>query len=79
MEDIVEDFHPSIGRFETPTYRIHTSVGGLDFLVLYGNLPSTLSPLLSMQSIDGIIGCDLFMSFVVTMDFKQGLITLRPS
>jgi len=78
MEDIVEDFHPAIGRFETPTYRIHTSVGGLEFLGLYGNLPSTLSPLLSMQSIDGIIGCDLFMSFVVTMDFKQGLITLRP-
>jgi hypothetical protein len=77
MEGIVEDFHPSIGRFETPTYRIHTSVGGLDLLVLYGNLPSTLSSLLSMQSIDGIIGFDLFMSFVITMDFKQELLYLK--
>ena len=77
-EGVVEDFHPSIGRFETPTYRINTSVGGLGFLVLYGNLPSTLSPLLSMQSVNGIIGFDLFMSFVITMDFKQELITLSP-
>ncbi|MFA5713494.1 MAG: hypothetical protein WC960_04880 [Bacteroidales bacterium] len=66
-----EDFHPSLGKFETECYQLTTLIGDKEFSVKYGNLPSLLQMRLTLSSIDGIIGSDLFNSFKIYLDIKN--------
>lgn len=72
------DFYPGFGRFETPVYRIPTSIGNCDFPVNYGKLPRLLElSLLNINNATGIIGHDLFRNFTVLLDLRNKTVKLR--
>jgi len=67
-EAVEQDFHPSIGRFETPVFRLPGTVEGMSFEARYGNLPAALEGLLSRTWTNGILGHDFFSRFKVGID-----------
>lgn len=72
------DFYPGFGHFETPVYRIPTSVGGHEFPVSFGTLPHKLElPLLNLTGATGIIGHDLFQHFAILLDLRNKTCQLR--
>ena len=71
---IEEDFYPGVGQFETECYDIPTSLGDIDFVVRYGNLPFMLQMTLMLGGTDGIIGFDFFNGFKVLMNLKGGIL-----
>ena len=66
------DFHPAVGRFDTPVYLLPVGVGGRTFDVRFGNLPAPIQGLLGMGNASGIIGSDLFHRFKVCLDVQGG-------
>ena len=71
---IEEDFYPGVGQFETECYDIPTSLGDIDFVVRYGNLPFMLQMTLMLGGTDGIIGFDFFNGFKVLINLKGGVL-----
>lgn len=72
------DFYPGYGHFETPVYRIPTSIEGHEFPVSYGTLPQILElSLLNLTGATGIIGHDLFQHFAVLLDLRNKTVQLR--
>ena len=69
-----DDFHPAVGRFKTPVYKVETEVAGKKFLCSYGTLPTRLSMIYRIM--DGVIGYDFFNSFTVMMDYAKGLLVI---
>ncbi len=52
----VTDFYPSVGQFETDTYEVQVSLGGVAFTLRCGALPDLLGATLMMADTVGIIG-----------------------
>lgn len=52
----VTDFYPGIGRFETDTFEVPVSLGGVTFALRCGTLPSVLATTLLMAGTEGIVG-----------------------
>lgn len=50
------DFYPGFGRFETETYEVQVSLGGVTFTLRCGTLPDSLGSTLMMANTVGIIG-----------------------
>ena len=73
------DFYPGFGRFETPVYRIPTSIGIHEFPVNYGKLPQKLEQLFlnKLTGAAGIIGHDLFQNFTVLIDLRNKTVKLK--
>ncbi len=67
----VEDFYPAIGRFQTDSYEIPTSLGEVSFTAKYGNLPNILQGTLTAANAQGIIGFDFFNHFKVVLDLQN--------
>lgn len=74
--EVLEDFYPMIGQFETPIYAMEASVDGQSFPVNFGKLPSKLAMMLQMMGIEGAIGYDLFNKYKVLLDFKNNKMLL---
>lgn len=67
-KEVFKDFHPIVGKFETATYDIITTIGDINFNVKYGNLPEALRLTFMIGGTDGIIGKDFFCNFKVLLD-----------
>lgn len=52
----VRDFHPLIGEFHTPTYRVPFRIGSADISLRCGRLPERLCATLGLAGAEGIIG-----------------------
>jgi len=76
---IEEDFYPRVGKFETQTYEIPTTIGEEQFTVKYGNLPMLLQMSLALAGADGVIGYDLFKQFKVMLDIEGGIMKFNRS
>lgn len=73
----IDDFHHSVGDFQTPVYRCETNLFVAEpYFQDYGILPEPLLSTLNMFQIDGIIGLDLFKRF--RLQFKEGYIFFPP-
>ena len=57
----VNDFFPSIGQFETDTYLVPISIGGVDFTLRCGMLPELLGMMIMMTGAVGIIGNEILL------------------
>lgn len=67
-----EDFHESIGKFETGIYKLDVNLDGQVFHMEFGNLPRMLQVDLGLIGFAGIIGWDFFNSGEVLLDFQGG-------
>lgn len=72
----LEDYHPTIGRFKTSCYVIHTELAGSVFSVTYGNLPYIFEQAIQLGGANGVIGFDLFMNFKVMIDSQNNLLRI---
>lgn len=73
------DFYVGYGDFETPIYHVPTGIGGYNFNVQYGTLPGILElSLIGLSGTTGVVGYDFFNSFTVLLDYKNGILWLRP-
>lgn len=72
------DFNPLLGYFTTPIFAKQATIGDLTFDCKFGNLPQMAEMALSMASIDGVIGFDLFDSFTVALDLRHAAMYLTP-
>ncbi len=70
----VEDFHPTIGKFETYTYDVPITLGGITFTLPCGMLPPNLEKWLPQS--DGIIGNEIFSKRSVGYFPRRCLLTL---
>jgi len=68
---IVEDFHPTVGMFQTNCYEITTTFDDKQFNVCYGNLPGNLKTLLMVYGVDAVIGYHFFDQFRVVLDLSN--------
>ena len=66
-----EDFHPYIGTFKTPIYRMTIDINQKQLSTDFGNLPQLYAMTLSMANLDGVIGYDLFAANQVVLDFPS--------
>jgi len=66
----LSDFHPGIGRFQSPTFEVETQVGTKVFPVIYGNLPNAFENMLLkiVAGNNGIIGYDFLKKYKIYMD-----------
>ena len=60
-----KDFYPSIGEFETETYLIDLDIGSIEYKLICGSLPTLLSEILMMASVQGIISNELMKDKIV--------------
>ena len=67
-----EDFYPIFGTFETESYEVKASLGGMEFNSEMCVLPKMLKVLL-MDGIDGILGADDLENFTAYMGFKSNI------
>jgi hypothetical protein len=73
------DFYVGYGDFETPIYHMPTGIGGYNFNVQYGTLPGILElSLIGLSGTTGVVGYDFFNSFTILLDYKNGILWLRP-
>lgn len=56
----VKDFYPGFGEFETPTYQVAMSLGGIPLTLRCGRLPGLLGDTLMMTTVQGILGNEIF-------------------
>jgi hypothetical protein len=61
----ITDFYPGFGRFQTETYQVDISLGGVDFTIRCGSLPGLLGMTLEMADTQGIIGNQIMSNRVV--------------
>ena len=73
----VNDYHPLIGQFVVDTYSKDFKVGDLSIKGLFGTLPPTLQPLMSLTQSKGFIGYDLFKGNQVYLCYSSQKIYLR--
>lgn len=52
----VTDFYPGVGQFQTDTYNVPVSLGGVAFTLRCGALPGLLGMTLMMARTEGIVG-----------------------
>jgi hypothetical protein len=71
------DFHPGFGTFTTPLYKIPIKLGTYEISVPFGYLPAALEGGLMTRSIDGVLGSEIFHSFVARFDYRQKTMTLK--
>lgn len=72
----LNDFNPLLGDFTTPIYAKDVKIGTKTFTCQFGNLPFMAEKALSVSGFNGIIGYDIFQSYIVTLDFINGIISL---
>ena len=72
-----DDFNPLVGQFQTPIYAMEASIEEQEFPVNFGVLPAMLAMPLKLIGIYGAIGFDLFNSFVVLLDFKTNVLSIK--
>ena len=65
----VTDFNPLVpgDTFETPIFEFPASFAGYDFMMKAGHLPASLQMMLSVLSVDGIVGMEILKRFSVTI------------
>jgi hypothetical protein len=63
----VEDFHPSVGRFQTMTYEVPAVIHKAKVNLTCGVLPASIEkPLLGMaKNVHGILGSEIFGKYSV--------------
>jgi hypothetical protein len=52
----VRDFYPGFGQFDTTTYNVDVSLGGVPFTLRCGALPDPVAAALMKANTQGIIG-----------------------
>jgi len=76
---IEPDFHPSIGRFDTPVFETTILLGeNINIPVRAGNLPAAIDRRFMTGGIKGILGMDLFNHHRVIIDLKQNSLIISP-
>jgi hypothetical protein len=70
------DFYPGVGQFETETYQLEVSLGGVDLTLRCGTLPGLLGATLMMADAHGIIGNEILLDRVVGYFPRRGLLCL---
>ena len=55
----MRDFYPGFGEFETDTYLLSLSTSSVDYALVCGSLPELLEEMLTMASVEGIIGNEM--------------------
>ena len=77
-EGVLSDFHPLFGDFSTDTFRCHVTpiANEQAYDQLFGILPDMLQMVLSMLSVDGIIGIDLFKRYRIQI--RNGVLYIPP-
>lgn len=61
----VTDFYPGFGQFQTDTYEIPISLGGVKFTLRCCILPDLLAATLIVARVDGIVGNEILLNRVV--------------
>lgn len=77
------DFHPNVGAFETPLYRLPMSVQGQRWEDDFGILPPTLQAQMQVVSLLfgsawNILGVPLLERFDLTLHYRDGRMSLQP-
>ncbi len=67
-----DDFHPVVGRFQTPIFEVPVMWEDTSLKLRFGNLPPVLEMTLSLGNASGIIGYDFFSRFRVWLDLRKG-------
>ncbi|MBL9140876.1 MAG: hypothetical protein JNK53_03325, partial [Phycisphaerae bacterium] len=73
---VVTDFFPDSDDFETETYNVDMSLGGVQVTLRCGMLPETLAVALTMANAQGIIGNQLLLHRRVGFFPRQGGLVL---
>lgn len=75
---MMDDFHPSIGNFQTETYNcdVYTLIGDEPYSQIFGIPTQELSITFGMLNVDGIIGVELFKRY--RLQIKDQSVFLLP-
>ncbi|SFV77428.1 hypothetical protein MNB_SUP05-10-382 [hydrothermal vent metagenome] len=74
--DVMNDFYPGFGEFQTNVYIANMALGNEEFSIRCGVLPSMLALSLSMGGTEGIIGNELLKDRVVGYFPKKGQLVI---
>lgn len=80
-EETVKDFHPSIGEYETAKFTLGVRFSpelGSEIPVTFGLLPEPLETALIPSKVDGVIGSEIFESYLGGFDYRGNLMILAP-
>ena len=77
-QEVVSDFYPMVGEFETPVFELQATLAGETFPLRAGSLPTLLQMSLMLGGVQGILGSDLFRHFGVTFALAEDAIYLEP-
>lgn len=72
----VADFYPGIGRFQTGTYEVPVSLGGVTFILRCGMLPGLLGMTLMKANTKGIVGNAILANRTVGYFPRRDLLVL---
>jgi hypothetical protein len=72
----VTDFYPGVGQFETGTYEVPVSLGGVTFTLRCGMLPGLLGMTLMMANTKGIVGNTILANRTVGYFPRRDLLVL---
>ncbi len=72
------DFLPMMGDFTTDLYRCELTIGSDCLPANVGQLPDSLSLLLGMMGVEGILGADLFKACRVTFSPRRQQLFMQP-
>lgn len=74
-----EDFFPLFGRFTTPTFTLHTQIGGAADSLKFGKLPALLEEGVRLLGADGVLGNEILSCFRVTLSMRDKTMYLEES
>ena len=69
--EIREDFHPTLGRFQTPIYKIPMILNEREISLEFGVLPEKLESGLLVTGIEAIVGNDIFSFFSLIFNYSD--------
>jgi hypothetical protein len=73
---LVTDFYPGFGQFQTETYHVDMTLGGVQVTLRCGVLPPLLGATLLMAQTEGIIGNQVFRGRRVGYFPRRSLLVL---
>jgi hypothetical protein len=73
------DFHPSIGKFTTETYKVDAHLQEKTETLTFGCLPSSLATVLDLGRAKGILGSELLPKYNITLCNLSSTLVFEPA
>ena len=75
----VNDFHPSIGNYTVPVYKVRVNIGEKQEDLVFGRLPSSLSYCLDIPKVKGILGTEPLKNYSIILSNSTKKLIFEPN